>query len=80
MTIVIYSRAGCHLCEDAERLIESRQSTTPFELRIIDIDADPALAARYSESVPVVLIDGVIRFRGSVSPVLFDRFLGGSRP
>jgi hypothetical protein len=55
--ITVYSRAGCHLCERAEadvvRLARSRA-----EVEIVDVDADPALAARYTVRVPVVAIDG----------------------
>ncbi len=41
----------------------------------IDIDADPALVAKFNECVPVVEIDGKIRFRGRVNEVLLERLL-----
>ena len=47
----------------------------------IDIDADPALVARYDECVPVVVIDGQERFRGRVDEVLLRRLLrAGANP
>jgi glutaredoxin len=56
--VEIYSRAGCHLCEDAERAVEKARALVPFDLQIIDVDSDPALQSRYGHEVPVILIDG----------------------
>jgi hypothetical protein len=44
-------------------------------VRTIDVDSDPELAAEFGESVPVVTVNGKVRFRGCVSPVLLDRLL-----
>lgn len=71
MNLVIYTRNGCHLCEDAESLVRSH-GLTP---QLIDIDANPELRERFNTCVPVVEIDGKIRFRGRVEPVLFRRLL-----
>lgn len=71
---VIYTRRGCHLCEDAQRLLE-RYGLTP---ELIDVDADPALRARYDACVPVVWIDGKERFRGRIDETLLLRLLRGS--
>lgn len=70
-TVIVYSRAGCHLCEDAKALL-MRHGLSVEE---VDIDQDPALKARYHECIPVVLIDGVERFRGRVNEVLLQRLL-----
>lgn len=69
--VVLYSRQGCHLCDDARRLLERHGLT----VREVDIDGDPQLRARYNECVPVVVIDGHERFRGRVSEVLLRRLL-----
>ena len=71
MHVVIYTRNGCHLCEDAEALVRAH-GLTP---RMVDIDADAALCEQFNTCVPVVEIDGKIRFRGRVEPVLFRRLL-----
>lgn len=68
---ILYSRQGCHLCDDALAILR-RNGLTP---RLVDIDADPQLAARYGTSVPVVEIDGRERFRGHVNEVLLRRIL-----
>ncbi|MBA4107613.1 MAG: NrdH-redoxin [Pirellula sp.] len=71
MHVVIYTRNGCHLCEEAEALLVA-QGIAPI---LIDVDADEALRERFNECVPVVEIDGKIRFRGRVDPVLLRRLL-----
>jgi len=71
--VTIYTRRGCHLCEQAEALLV-RHGLRPA---LVDIDADPALRERYHECVPVVEIDGKERFRGRVNEVLLRRILAG---
>jgi hypothetical protein len=44
-------------------------------VEVVDIDSDPALVARYTNDIPVVVIDGVERFRGRVDEVLLRRLL-----
>ena len=68
---VLYTRAGCHLCDDAAALLR----THGIEATEIDIDQDPALVAKFNECVPVVKIDGKVRFRGRVDPILLRRLL-----
>jgi glutaredoxin len=69
--VVLYSREGCHLCDDAETLLNQ----LGLEPEIVDIDHDPALWERFDTCVPVVEVDGKIRFRGGVNPVLLRRLL-----
>lgn len=69
--VILYTRAGCHLCEDAKALL-LRYGLSPAE---VDIDRDPNLRARYNECVPVVVVDGIERFRGRVNEVLLRRLL-----
>ena len=69
--IVFYTRQGCHLCEVALSLLQE-QGLQP---RIVDIDAQPSLVAQYDQCVPVVTVDGKVRFRGRVNPVLLRRLL-----
>ncbi|HEY4231813.1 MAG TPA: glutaredoxin family protein [Lacipirellulaceae bacterium] len=69
--IVLYTRASCHLCDDALRLLEAH-GLAP---ECIDVDADPALRERFDACVPVVEIDGQIRFRGRVDAVLLRRLI-----
>lgn len=75
--IVLYSRAGCHLCDVALELLLNRQTRYGYRLDIVDVDADPELVAKFDTCVPVVAIDGKVRFRGRIEPVLLDRQLNG---
>jgi glutaredoxin len=77
--VLLYTRAGCHLCDDAKAVLESFAARFALEIESIDIDADPGLVARYNECVPVVAIDGRERFRGRVDPLLLRRLLKGRR-
>lgn len=67
----LYTRQGCHLCDDAHALLV-RYGLHPD---LIDIDADPVLRERYTECVPVVVINGRERFRGRVNELLLARLL-----
>jgi glutaredoxin len=73
--VTIYSRADCSCCETAKEVIEPRRKQHGFRVEEVDIDTDPGLIEAYGTSVPVVAIDGKVRFRGKVDPVLLDRLL-----
>jgi glutaredoxin len=72
---VVYTRAGCHLCAQAWAQLQEAQKQHGFDLQSVDVDSDPALVAAHGDCVPVVLIDGKVRFRGRVNPVLLKRLL-----
>ncbi len=71
LDIVLYTRAGCHLCDDAHDLLVAR-GVRP---RLVDIDGDPQLREQFHEWVPVIAINGKVRLRGIVNAVLLDREL-----
>ena len=56
--ITIYTRTGCHLCEDARLVIEQVCAELGEEYAEIDIDTDPSLVTRFGEEVPVTFVDG----------------------
>lgn len=66
--VTLYTRVGCHLCDDAKDVLDAVRAERPFALDVVDIDADPALAARYTTEVPVVLVDGRKAFKYRVDP------------
>lgn len=54
----LYSRSYCHLCEDMlQALMALQQPGERFEVAVLDVDADPALVARFDELVPVLFGD-----------------------
>jgi len=65
--VTLYTRAGCHLCEDARCEIEAARRRVAFELEELDIDADPELQRLYNEEVPVIAIDGRKAFKYRVA-------------
>jgi glutaredoxin len=60
MRLTIYSRPGCHLCDEMKAVVERvvRSAAQPPTIEEIDISTDPALEARYGVEIPVLLIDG----------------------
>ena len=56
--VVIYSRANCHLCEEAEKNVREVLEEIHFGLEVIDINGDQELESLYSEEVPVITING----------------------
>ena len=77
--VTLYTRAGCHLCEEAERVLRQEQAATPFRLELVDIDRAPELARRYGVRVPVVAVDGEELFEYEVPPDLLRVRLGQVR-
>ena len=57
--VTIYSRQGCHLCDDAHNTLESLREELKFEIKVINIDEDAELIKLYSDQVPVIHIDGM---------------------
>jgi glutaredoxin len=57
--VTLYSRAGCHLCEEARAVVEAVCAELGEEFTEVDIDADPELRRRFNEEVPVTFVDGV---------------------
>ena len=55
---VLFTRQGCHLCEEAERLLQKEQQRYNFKLEIVDIDSQKELAAQFGKQVPVVTVNG----------------------
>jgi glutaredoxin len=60
VALTIYSRPGCHLCEDMKTAIERAVGRTDLDVRIeeIDISTDPELEARYGTEIPVLFVNG----------------------
>lgn len=56
--VVLLVREGCHLCEAASVVVESVARETGDTWTTVDVDADPALAARWTDEVPVTFVDG----------------------
>ena len=69
--VTIYSRQGCHLCDDAFNTLESMRQELNFEIDVIDIDKNAELVKLYSDQVPVIHIDGMHHDFYKVDPARF---------
>jgi len=77
--VVLYTRAGCHLCDEAKEQIRRAQAEAPFTFREVDIDLDPELRQRFNEEVPVVFIGGKKAFKYRIDPREFRKRLRPGR-
>src|SRR5262245_24293187 len=75
MRIVVYTRQHCHLCDEANEFLSREQARLGFQLQWIDVDDNGELKALYGDWVPVVEINGQVRFRGHINPVLWQRLI-----
>jgi thiol-disulfide isomerase/thioredoxin len=81
MQLTIYSRPGCHLCDEMKAVVErvARSTAAPLTIEEIDISTDPALEARYGVEIPVLLVDGKKAAKYRVTEEALRRWLG-ARP
>jgi glutaredoxin len=56
--VLVLTRPGCHLCEEAISVVESVVAETGDSYEERNVDRDPELLRRYSEQVPVIFVDG----------------------
>ena len=57
-TVTLYTRPGCHLCDDARAALRQLRVQHEFEIHEVDIETDDALHAAYLERIPVICLDG----------------------
>jgi glutaredoxin len=77
LTFTVFTRAQCCCCHKALDLLREQQPRWGFAIDEVDVDGDPELVAKYDTEVPVVAVNGKVRFRGVVNPALLDRLLTG---
>ena len=56
---LVLSREWCHLCHDLVDALKPLAEELGWSVRVVDVDEDPALEAKWNEWVPVVLANGV---------------------
>ncbi|MCA9015611.1 MAG: glutaredoxin family protein [Planctomycetaceae bacterium] len=76
-TLTVYTKENCPLCEEAAEILEDYAAYLP-PAEFVDIYSDPALVKQFGTCVPVVAIDGKIRFRGRINEVLLRRLIVAS--
>ena len=55
MSLILYTRHGCHLCEDFEQELQRQQQLLDFEVQTRNVDANPDWVMRYNDKVPLLL-------------------------
>lgn len=73
----LYSRPGCHLCEEARAVVAQVCAELGEHYDEVDITGSPELTAAYGEQVPVTLVDGQQHDFWRVDPARLRRALGG---
>lgn len=56
--VEIYSKPGCHLCDDAKAVLQRLQRRHRFTLREVNIAADEKLLAEFGTRIPLVFVNG----------------------
>jgi glutaredoxin len=56
--LTLYSKPGCHLCDEMKHVIAAVGTRVPVQLEIVDISTDDELMRRYGLEIPVLLIEG----------------------
>jgi glutaredoxin len=63
LTLTLYSRPECCLCEEMKAMLTQVRQGVPFELEEINISLDPELEARFGQEIPVLFINGRKAFK-----------------
>jgi len=65
--VVFYTKAGCHLCEEARDMLDDIAAQTAYELTEIDIRSDQEIFDRYRYRIPVIIIDETTVIEGRIA-------------
>lgn len=66
ITVTLYSRSECHLCEEVLRDLDELRAEIPHKVVVVDIDRDPKLQRAYGLEIPVVEV-GPFRLKAPIS-------------
>jgi glutaredoxin len=79
--VVLYTRAGCHLCDEMKTAMSESGCDDLYALTEVDIETDADLFATHQYEIPILFINGVEAFRHRLRPDEFKAYvtgLGGS--
>src|SRR5437016_7337141 len=77
--VTLYTRPGCHLCEEAKAVIAPLLRESGATLREVNVDENPALKERYAWDVPVIFIGARKAAKHRVNAEQFRRQLREAR-
>lgn len=75
--VILYTRPGCHLCEDAAELLERLAQARPLRVVEVNILGDVDLYERYKHSIPVIVIAGGPTLAAPIREAELERALLG---
>ena len=67
VSLTLYSRPGCCLCEDMKAVLAEAELDPPFDLEEIDISTQPELEERFGQEIPVLFVNGRKAFKYRVT-------------
>ena len=73
MRFLLYSRAGCGLCEEMLEELAALPSAQGIPIDVVDVDVDPNARARFGHKIPVLLLAGEILCHGRLDPEEVDK-------
>ena len=79
LELTVYSRAGCHLCEEMIASLQEMRARFSFTLDVVDVDRDPVLAARFGTEIPVLAHGGHELCRHRIDAARVGAYLSGLR-
>jgi glutaredoxin len=77
--LTLYSKPGCHLCDEMKEVIDTVAARIPLTMDVIDVSTDQALTDRYGLEIPVLLIDGKKAAKYRVTERELEEKLRGSK-
>jgi glutaredoxin len=77
ISLTLYSRPGCHLCDEMKATVERAVRGRKVTVEVIDISTDPELESRYGLEIPVLLVDGKKAAKYRISETQLTRILKG---
>jgi glutaredoxin len=66
-TVTLYTRPGCHLCDDVRDLLQQLAARYPYRVVEVNIDEDAGLHARYHLTIPVIRV-GSVELEAPIDP------------
>ena len=64
--VTFYTKAGCHLCEEARDMLDDIAALTPYDLTEIDIRSNPNIFEQYRYRIPVIIVDNETTLEGRI--------------
>ena len=79
VTLIVYGREECHLCQEMIASLHELQGRLHFQIKLVDIDNDTELTARYGVRIPVLVADGEEICHYHLDPIALDAYFARIR-